>query len=87
MNFNFFVSDPHGHLDHTDFTAAPTMFFKLDGYGGENFIVNLKVVDVGANGVVGGGDDGLTRYLALVVDATDVYTQANPPGGRIYHPA
>ena len=81
LNYTFFATDPHGHLDHTDFAAAPTMFLKLDTYNNEDFLVNLKVVDVGANGVVGGGDDGPTQYLLLVVDATDVYTQANPPSG------
>ncbi len=81
LNFNFYASDPHGHLDHTDITAAPTMFLKFDGYNGESMIVNLHVVDVGADGVAGTLDDGQTRYLALVVDTGDVYTNANPPSG------
>jgi len=78
LDFNFFASNPEGFLNHTDITSATTMFLKFDGYNGEDLIVNLKLVDPGADGILGTGDD-LTQYLALVVDATDVFTNGSPP--------
>jgi hypothetical protein len=79
LTFNFFDANPTGVLTHTDITAASTMFLKFDGYNGEDIVVNLKLVDVGLDGIAGNADDGPTKYLALVVDNTDVFTNGSPP--------
>jgi hypothetical protein len=79
LDFNFFASNPTGFLNHTDVTAASTMFLKFDGFGNENLVVNLKLIDVGLDGIAGTADDGATKYLALVVDNGDVFTHSNLP--------
>jgi hypothetical protein len=55
------------------------MFLKFDGFGNENLVVNLKLIDVGLDGVAGTADDGATKHLALVVDNGDVFTHSNLP--------
>ncbi|MBR0792955.1 hypothetical protein JQ631_28105, partial [Bradyrhizobium manausense] len=79
LDFNFFASNPQGFLNHTDITSASTMFLKFDGFNNEDLVVNLKLIDVGADGIAGTADDGATTHLALVVDNSDVFTKASPP--------
>jgi len=78
LDFNFFASNPQGFLNHTDITAASTMFLKFDGFNGEDLVINLKLVNAGVDGILGTPDDQ-TQHLALVVDAADVFTNGSPP--------
>jgi hypothetical protein len=82
LDFNFYASNPTGHLGNPSTAWASTMLLKFDGFSnGDDMVVILKLVDAGADGILGTGDDVHTTK-ALVVDTGDVFTAANPaPAG------
>jgi hypothetical protein len=82
LNMDFFTADPKGFTDPTpppagvDTALASTIFLTFDGIGTtDDLIVNLKLIDLGADGVLGGtginADTEITR--AVRVDNTDIF--------------
>ena len=52
---------------------ASAIYITFDGFGNEDMVVILKLVNLGANGVLGGGDDTFTTK-AIIVDNGDIFT-------------
>jgi len=82
LDFNFYASNPTGHLGTAPTAWASTMFLKFDGFSnGDDLVVILKLVDAGGDGILGTADD-LHTTKALVVDSGDVFTAGHPaPAG------
>jgi hypothetical protein len=75
LDFDFFTSDPHGHIDATPSAQASAIFLKFDGIGtGEDLVVVLKLVDP--------DNAAIHTTKAIVVENGDIYkTNAEIPVG------
>ena len=83
LDMDFFNTNPTGMTSLPPSALASGIFLTFDGFGSEDVVVILKLVNLGANGVLGGGDDTfLTK--AIIVDSGDIYTNNvgnTPPAG------
>jgi hypothetical protein len=73
LDLDFHKTNPGSDTSLTPDATASAMFLKFDGIGAsDDLVVILKLVDAGADGILGTGDDAFTTK-AIVVDSTDIY--------------
>jgi hypothetical protein len=81
LTLRFFQENPHivnEPITPTEVVSAVAL--KFDGIGNsEDLLINLDLIDYGANGVLGGGDDVHTTRM-LNIENADIY-KASTPGG------
>jgi T1SS-143 domain-containing protein len=69
LDFNFFSANPLNNTSKPSDRIASGLFMKFDGFGSEDMVVILKLIDP---------SNGNQTTKALVVDSGDIYT--NKPG-------
>ena len=85
LDMGFFTSNPFGNVI-TPTAIASGIFLTFDGFGSEDIVVILKLVNLGADGALGGvglNTDTFTTK-AIIVDNGDIFTNDvgnTPPAG------
>ena len=69
LDFNFYSNNPTGMTTGNTVATASSMFLRLDGFGGEDFVVVLKLADP--------NNLSITTTVAITVQGSDVYTNAD----------